>query len=52
MAGALYDLAGTGRAALWMAAAVAMATVPVLWLFRKAMLKSNGVEPVAAPGKS
>lgn len=50
-AGALYDLAGTGRAALWMAAAVAMATVPVLWLFRKAMLKLNWVEPVGASGK-
>lgn len=37
VAGALYDLSGSGRAALWMAAGTAFACVPVLWLFRRTM---------------
>ncbi len=37
VAGWLYDLSGSGRAPLWMAAALATATIPTVWLFRKAM---------------
>lgn len=36
-AGWLYDLSGTGRTALWMATALAAATIPTLWLFRRSM---------------
>ena len=46
LAGALYDLSGTGRTALWMAAVVALATVPILWIFRRAMATVGGDGPV------
>jgi predicted MFS family arabinose efflux permease len=35
MAGGLYDLYG-GQSAIWMAAGLAFASVPILWLFRRA----------------
>ncbi len=41
LAGALYDRAGSGRAALWMAAVTAAATVPVLWIFRSVLRKAR-----------
>lgn len=34
MAGAMYNHSGSGRSALWMACALAAATVPALGLFR------------------
>ncbi len=42
LAGAIYDRSGTGRVTLWMVACVAGATVPLLWLFRRATAKSTG----------
>jgi hypothetical protein len=38
-AGGLYDLYG-GQSALWMAAGVTFAAVPILWLFRRALATS------------
>jgi cyanate permease len=36
LAGGLYDLYG-GHSAIWMAAGTAFASVPILWLYRRAM---------------
>ena len=42
LAGRLYDLSETGRPTLWMAAALAFATVPAVWLFRRALASPRG----------